>query len=55
MTAQVTAKEQEGMCRAPSSSEMTSLDDRTYLKIHNLRKIKAITTLDIKYKTALGF
>lgn len=56
MTARVTAKKWECvLCRAPASSEMSSSDDRTYLKILNCRKIKAVTTSDVKYETALSF
>lgn len=54
LTLHVPAKEQEcAPCRAPGSSEMSSSDDKTYLKTLNLRKIKAMTTADVTYKTAL--
>lgn len=48
----VPAKEQEcAPCRPPGSSEMNTSDDKTYLKMLNLCKIKAMTTAEVAYKT----
>lgn len=45
----VPAKEQEcEPCRAPDSSEMSSSDDKTYLKTLNLRKIKEMTRCSLQ-------
>lgn len=44
LTLHVPAKEQQcAPCRAPGSSEISSSDDKTYLKTLNPRKIKAMT------------
>lgn len=44
LTLHVPAEEQQcAPCRAPGSSEISSSDDKTYLKTLNPRKIKAMT------------